>query len=60
RVILIKNFWIEGGLINSSIIKIPPFVLLIHFNNYCGPPYFEDNIDFDPYIIPIFRSIREF
>lgn len=72
RVMLTENIWIDKGLVNGSIGTIydfawrtgadtttqPPSVVLIKFDQYVGPPCFDDPELAG--VVPIFRSKRDF
>ncbi|EAQ90501.1 hypothetical protein CHGG_02436 [Chaetomium globosum CBS 148.51] len=72
RVMLTENICIDKGLVNGCIGTIydfawrtgadistqPPFVVLIKFDQYVGPPCFDDPELAG--VVPIFRSKRDF
>ena len=73
KVMLTENIWTEAGLVNGALGTIfdiawasgenprisPPFVTLIWFKGYSGPPYFLNEPSLEG-VIPIFRSEKEF
>lgn len=75
RVMLTENVWTPVGLVNGANGTIynfawqaganwredPPHVILVQFDKYDGPPYFEDDDDDRRRrVVPIFRSTRDF
>lgn len=73
RVMLTENLWTTCGLVNGALGDVydiawkhdvadprseSPFLLLIRFDRYTGPPYFEDPSLAN--VVPVFRSTRDF
>jgi ATP-dependent DNA helicase PIF1 len=80
RVMLTENLWTGAGLVNGSLgtvrdlaweegsdpRTVPPFVVLVQFDRYSGPPCFgeEENdmagMEDIARLVPVFRSTRDF
>lgn len=74
RVMLTENVWTPVGLVNGAlgtirdfgwpqsadVYKDLPFVILIEFDEYTGPPFEWQDHSFNNKTVPIFTSTRDF
>jgi len=80
RVMLTENLWTGAGLVNGSLGTVrdiaweegsdprtePPFVVMVQFDRYSGPPCFGEDDDGMAgmgdmaHVVPVFRSTRDF